>query len=195
MATSEHSLRRAARLLFVLGLALGAQAAYIPAKAVLAQALLERAWRRAERGEVRVRPWPWADTWPVARLEAPTRGVKLIVLAGATGSSLAFGPGHLSGSARPGTAGNVVLAGHRDTHFRFLQDLGPGEPLVLTSPDGSRRIFRVQDTAVRDRAETDLIRPTREPTLTLVTCWPFDALVPGGPLRYLVRAALASKPG
>lgn len=195
MAPSRRTLRSAARVLLGLGLGLAAKAAYIPAKAVLAQVLLERAWHETKRGGFQVRPWPWADTWPVARLEAPTRGAELIVLAGATGSSLAFGPGHLSGSARPGAAGNVVVAGHRDTHFRFLRDLEPGDALVLESPDGARRSFSVQDTAVRDRTQTDLIRPTPEPTLTLVTCWPFDALVPGGPLRYLVRAAAVPEPG
>ena len=99
------------------------QGAYIPAKAWLAQELMQHAWTRAGEGEARPVPWPWADTWPVARLSAMAGDVNLIVLAGGSGRTLAFGPGHLSASAMPGTAGNSVIAGHRDTHFNFLQHL------------------------------------------------------------------------
>jgi sortase A len=101
------------------------QGACIPAKAWVAQELMQRAWRRAERGESRPVPWPWADTWPVARLSAKGGEIELIVLAGGSGRTLAFGPGHLSASALPGEFGNSVIAGHRDTHFQFLQHPRP----------------------------------------------------------------------
>jgi hypothetical protein len=70
--------------------------AYIPAKAWVAQELMQRAWRRAENGDERPAPWPWADTWPVAKLSAKGGDIELIVLAGGSGRTLAFGPGHLS---------------------------------------------------------------------------------------------------
>ena len=95
--------------------------AWIHAKAWLAQLLLQRAWERTLRGEAAAKPWPWADTWPVARLRVPAHGVDLIVLSGVSGRTLAFGPGHA-------------------------------------------------------------------PALVLMTCYPFDALAPGGPLRYVVTA-------
>ena len=66
---------------------------WIFTKAVVAQELLELAWDRARKGESRPRPWPWADIWPAARLEAPRLGISRIVLEGASGSALAFGPG------------------------------------------------------------------------------------------------------
>ena len=102
------------------------QGAYIPAKAWLAQELMQRAWNRAGTGDQQPVPWPWADTWPVARLSALAGDVDLIVLAGGSDRTLAFGPGHLSASAFPGTQGNSVIAGHRDTHFNFLQHLDVG---------------------------------------------------------------------
>ena len=68
--------------------------AWIHAKAMLAQSLLETAWSETLRTGKEVKPWPWADTWPVARLTVPRLGIRRIVLAGASGSSLAFGPGH-----------------------------------------------------------------------------------------------------
>jgi sortase A len=181
-------LRRALALsLLLLGLGCVAQGSWIFAKALFAQVLLRRAWAAAQTGEARARPWPWADTWPVARLLSPARGVDLIVLEGATGSSTAFGPGHVPGSAPPGGAGNVALAAHRDTHFRFLKELTPGEPLWLELPDGTLDRYEVRAGTVVDERDTSLLHASG-PWLTLVTCYPFDAPLPGGPLRYVVQA-------
>jgi sortase A len=170
----------------IAGWQLGA-AGWIEAKAWLARGLNDAAWARTLAGEDRVRPWPWADTWPVARLVAPDDGIERVVLAGAHGRSLAFGPGHLDGSAAPGAAGATVITGHRDTHFRFLADLAPGSRLRLEAADGEWRDYRVAQTAVvhRDRARLDEDGRDR---LILVTCFPFDALRPGTPWRFIVVA-------
>ena len=84
------------------------QGAYIPAKAWLAQELMQRAWLRVSAGADRAAPWPWADTWPVARLSAKSHDVDLIVLAGGSGRTLAFGPGHLGASALPGETPRIA---------------------------------------------------------------------------------------
>ncbi len=181
--------------LLLLGAGLGVHAAWIPAKACLAQLLLFRAWERARGGELRPRPWPWADTWPVARLEAPRQGVREIVLAGVSGRSLAFGPGHMDGTAEPGQPGNCVLAGHRDTVFAFLRELVPGDTLVLEDAAGRRVTYRVQETRVVDAGDTWVAGDAGARVLTLVTCWPFDAVVPGGPGRYVVRAGAVDEEG
>src|SRR5690606_2466574 len=112
--------------------------------------LLQRAWSETLAGGTRIRPWPWADTWPVARLTAPEHGIDLIVLAGATGRTMAFGPGHLAGSAAIGDPGVAVLAAHRDTHFRFLERLAVGDRFTLQTPDGRRHVYRVQATEIAD---------------------------------------------
>jgi sortase A len=164
------------------------QAGWIHAKARLAQYLMHAAWERALRGEREPRPWPWADTWPVARLIAPRQRVEVFVLAGATGRTLAFGPGHLFGTAAPGAPGNSVISAHRDTHFAFLRHLAPGDELVVETADGARRRYLVSDTAVVDRRDLRATRPEAVPRLTLITCYPFDAVNPRGPLRYVVRA-------
>lgn len=191
------------RALATLSLALGlagvacfGHGAWILAKAELAQVLLERAWQKTLAGGTRVRPWPWADTYPVARLRAPGQDDAEIVLAGATGEALAFGPGHLAGSAPPGAAGNTVLAGHRDTHFEFLRELEPGDLVELATADGRVHRYAVESAEVLHETETEVLEgddgPNAEKRLTLVTCWPFDALVPGGPLRWVVRARALS---
>lgn len=162
-------------------------AAWIPAKAVLAQHLLQQAWQRTLAGERQVKPWPWADTWPVARLLAPDHGVDLIILAGGSGRTLAFGPGHMDGTEPPGGAGNSVIGGHRDTHFAFLDDLTVTDRLLLETAEDSFWL-QVTDIQVVNSAEAELNLWTEDRLLTLVTCYPLDAQVPGGPLRLVVTA-------
>jgi len=173
--------------LITIGAALLSQGLWIPAKAVLAQVLLERAWEQSRERGRGAQPWPWADTWPVARLRVPAHGVELIVLAGATGRTLAFGPGHLAGSAGVGASGNTVLSGHRDTHFRFLRDLRPGEEVSLESHEGDSHVYRVAALEIVDENDVSVLAESADSTLTLVTCFPFDTPLPGGPLRYVAH--------
>ena len=161
---------------------------WIHAKARLAQHLLQRAWARTRAGERDVKPWPWADTWPVARLTAPEHGIDLIVLAGASGRTLAFGPGHVDGSAMPGALGTAMVTGHRDTHFAFLQHLRAGDRLVAEVPGRPPTIYRVTETTVIDARSAAVANDDDASALVLVTCYPFDAITAGGPLRYVVAA-------
>jgi sortase A len=164
---------------------------WIHVKAHLAQHLLQRAWARTLAGERDVKPWPWADTWPVARLTAPAHGVDLIVLAGASGRTLAFGPGHVDGSAVPGDAGTAIVTGHRDTHFAFLSRVRVGDVVVLDVPGHAPAVFRVSETAVVDARTAAVGRDENGSALVLLTCYPFDAITAGGPLRYVVMAERA----
>jgi sortase A len=172
----------------------GIDAAWIPVKARVAQFLLQRAWASTMQGGAEVKPWPWADTWPLGRLRMEQHGVDLIVLAGASGRTLAFGPGHVDGTARPGHTGNVVLSGHRDTHFRFLEWVQPGELVWLDAADGSAQTYRVTARHVVYADDVYVLDGDGDAALTLITCYPFDAVLPGGPLRYVVRAELAEEP-
>jgi len=178
-------------LLAVAGLACFGGGLYIHAKAQLAQVLLHSAWVKTQDSGMPVKPWPWADMHPVARLIAPAQDADLLVLSGASGRTLAFGPGHLSGSAIPGEPGNSVITAHRDTHFRFLQRLAAGDTLVVEGRNGARRHFHVRRTYIADYRALNIPRDALQPTLTLVTCYPFDAINPGGPLRYVVVADAA----
>ena len=166
------------------------QGAYIPAKAWMAQELMQRAWQRSSDGTERATPWPWADTWPVARLSAMSGDVELIVLEGGSGRTLAFGPGHLSASSLPGETGNTVIAGHRDTHFSFLRHLEIGESLAIETVSGMKHLYKVVGIDVVDSQRGTLQLDTDEAYLSLVTCYPFEARDPGGPLRYVVTAKM-----
>ena len=162
--------------------------AWIQAKAWLAQELIAHAWSRTLKGETQVKPWPWADTWPVARLSAPGLGVDRYVLAGANGSAIAFGPGHLSGTPVPGASGNSVIGGHRDTHLAFLKNVKPGDELLVERADGTRIAYQVRDALVLDKRDVWVAKQEGPNRLTLVTCFPFDALRAGGLQRYVVFA-------
>lgn len=164
------------------------QGAYIYAKAHLAQGLLERAWRQTLAGETEARPWPWADTYPVARLRVPSRNIDQIVLSGATGRTLAFGPGHMLASTLPGGGGVTVLSGHRDTHFGFLQNVRRGEQVFIQLADGQEHAFTVSELRVTDTRESGLTLPPQAEGLVLITCYPFNVMAPTGPLRYVVSA-------
>ena len=139
-----------------------AEQAYLTAKARVAEVLIRRAFEAHLLDGAAHRPWGWADMHPVAQLEVPRLGVVRTVLAGASGSSLAFGPGHIDGTAAPNAAGNCALAGHRDGSFAFLRDL-----------------------LVSDMRDVDLLRPTEDSRVTLITCYPFHGLRRSD-LRYVV---------
>jgi len=163
-------------------------AVWIVAKARFAQHLLHRAWARTLDGETDVKPWPWADTWPVARLRVPAHGVDLIVLDGVSGRTLAFGPGHAPSSPPPGEPGTAIVSGHRDTHFRFLERVRPGDEILIEVPRRPTARFAVRETAAVDSRTAALASAPSGASLALLTCYPFDAIVPGGPLRYVVIA-------
>lgn len=172
----------------VLGFYFLGHGAYIYAKAHVAQVLLHAAWERTLRGESNVKPWPWADTWPMARLRAAAHGVDEIILAGDSGRVLAFGPGANFGFAPPGTDGTSVISAHRDTHFRFLRDVHVGDELSVQVATGQWRRYRVAAARVVDARAALEFPELGAPQLLLVTCYPFDTLVPGGPLRYVITA-------
>lgn len=178
-----------AAFLLIAGFILIGQGGWIHAKALLAQHLLDRAFAQTIATGEPAKPWPWADTWPVARIEAARLGESAVVLKGASGEALAFGPGHLDGTPRAGEAGTAVYAAHRDTHFAFLAAMEEGDEIRVTRDDGQAFSYRVTGMEVVrwDRSGIDPHASGR--SLVLATCWPFGAMQPG-PLRFLVHAQL-----
>jgi sortase A len=171
------------------GLLLCGQGAWIHAKAMLAQVLLDRAFAQTIATGHEVKPWSWADTWPVARIEVKRLGARAIVLAGSSGQALAFGPGHVERTPDAGERGVAVYSAHRDTHFAFLKDVVVGDEILVTRNDGQQFRYRVNGTSVV-RFDASGIDPLTDGyRLVLSTCWPFDALT-SGPERYLVHAHL-----
>lgn len=176
-------------LLAAVGVVLLSQGLWIHAKALLAQVLLERAFTQALVTGETVKPWPWADTWPIARIEIPRIHKSAIVLAGSSGQALAFGPGHVEFTPDAGELGTAVYSAHRDTHFAFLGQVQSGDSIRVTRRDGAAFRYRVTGISVvhADRSGIDPLANGHN--IVLTTCWPLDAKV-SGPLRYLVHAEL-----
>jgi sortase A len=181
--------RTIAVLLIIAGLAQFGGGLWIKAKAVLAQILLQRAFAETIATGQDVKPWSWADTWPVARIEVKRIHASAIVLAGSSGQALAFGPGHVELTPNAGERGVAVYSAHRDTHFAFLRDVAIGDEIDVTRRDGRTFRYRADGTAVV-RADDSGIDPLSGGfELALTTCWPFDAIT-HGPLRYVLHATL-----
>ncbi|GAA6131209.1 class GN sortase [Halopseudomonas sabulinigri] len=182
-----RKLLAAALLLAALGTA--GQGLWLQGKALLAQVLIAQAWEQQLASGEPAKPWAWADTWPVAKLTAPN-GEQSYVLAGLSGQALAFGPGLLDNGVQPGGIGSLVLAGHQDSHFAFVQHLKPGQVLQLQGRDGQTYRYRIASQRVVDSRKENIELQYQRGELRLVTCYPFAALTSGGPQRYVVTASL-----
>jgi sortase A len=181
-----------ARVIALLSLGVGlcflVSGSWIQIKAVVAQELLERSWQQTLEHGSPVQPWAWADHWPVAQLKFYKVKSELIVLSGDSGSSLAFAPGWNSKSAKPGEQGVTVISGHRDTHFKILKNTKIGDLIDVVTQQGDTINYQVQTIEVVDSRVATIKTEQSGQVLVLVTCYPFDAVVAGGPLRYVVTA-------
>lgn len=179
--------------LVLIGLWQTGNGAWIYMKAHLAQVLLQRAWAGTLSDQRDVKPWPWADTWPIARLVVPSLGIDQIVLEGAYGRTLAFGPGHVESTGPLEGSDSIILTGHRDTHFRFLEKLQVGGIILVQARTGVWHRFVVRDRQIVDSRTATISTQEDKRQLILVTCYPFTAIVPGGPLRYMVNAEIVER--
>ena len=163
------------------------ETAMIAAKAYVSRRLIASAWERTLVDGGNHKPWPWADTWPAARIEFSGRD-SLYILAGSTGASLAFGPGHVRGTALPGTEGAAVVGGHRDTHFARLKDSRIGDTIRVQNQKGRWSEYRIDALWIADRTQGPLGINPEQNALYLVTCYPFGALAPRGSRRFVVKS-------
>jgi sortase A len=196
LASPGEAESRAKALLFTLsivcaltGLAFLGEGLWIKAKAQLAQILLDRAFAQSIASGEPVKPWSWADTWPIARISVPRLKASSIVLAGSSGQALAFGPGHLGATPQPGERGTAVFAAHRDTHFRFLGNLKIGDEIRVTRDDGITFTYEMTGSEIVRWDRSNIDAGAGGYNLALATCWPLDGTF-GGPLRYVVHAKL-----
>jgi len=126
----------------------------------------------------------------VGRMEIPRLHLSAVIFEGTDEPVLSEGVGHLTGSALPGQKGNIVLAGHRDSFFRALRNIRGGDVVDVDSGQGSRR-YIVRTTQIIQPTQIEVLEPTRNPTLTLVTCYPFY-YVGHAPKRFIVQGTLSA---
>jgi sortase A len=124
----------------------------------------------------------------MTKLSIPRIGLSAVVIEGTSSRSLLLGPGHMTGSAIPGSDGNSVIAGHRDTFFRHLQNLRAGDAIyVLRS--GKRFHYAVFERKVVQSNDISVLRATKASELTLITCYPTHFIGPA-PQRLIIVAKL-----
>lgn len=158
---------------------------YIKAKAKMADWLIHSSWEARQANGEPQKPWPWADTWVVARISVPRLGVSQYVMQDASGESLAFGPGAVIPF---NTMTYKFIAGHRDTHFNYLDELQLGDRVKIEDYKGHKSAYQITSTQVVDTRNGPLRVDEQLEGLSLMTCWPMDSVITGGPLRYLVSA-------
>jgi len=127
----------------------------------------------------------------IGRIEAPTLNMTAPVLEGTDDRTLSRGAGHIEDTPFPGVAGNIGIAGHRDTIFRPLKRAKAGDPLVLTTAD---RVYyyKINRTLIVDPEDVYVLESTPKPTLTLVTCYPFE-FIGHAPRRFIVQAEMVGE--
>ncbi len=124
----------------------------------------------------------------IARLEAPSVHLSATVLEGTDDGTLAHGAGHIEDTALPGDPGNFGIAGHRDTTFRPVRHLHVGDPLTITTANHVYR-YRITRTTIVNPQDVSVLDDADHPTLTLVTCYPFE-FIGHAPRRFIVSADL-----
>ena len=175
-------------ILWILGcLALG-YCAYLWGRAQFDQVQGSWALDRLSQGFEPAAP-PVSEGSLVGRIQIPNVELSAMVFEGTSEDTLARGVGHLTNSSLPGKGGNLVLAGHRDTFFRKLQGIRQGDTVTVVAPDGEFH-YVVESTAIVAPDATEVLRPGKGATLTLITCYPFR-YIGNAPQRFVVRARKA----
>ena len=122
----------------------------------------------------------------VGRLEVPRLRISVMVLQGVEDRTLVAGAGHVPGTPSPGSDGNVVIVAHRDTFFRTLERVVPGDRIQIDTATW-RHEYIVESTEVVDPNETRVMESRGRRELTLITCYPFYFVGPA-PRRFVVHA-------
>ena len=122
----------------------------------------------------------------IGKIEIGRVGLSAIIAEGTDSRTLRRAVGHVPSTPLPGDAGNVVLAGHRDSFFRALRSVEEGDEIEVTTPGATLR-YAVTAIEVVGSEDTDVMWPTKDKSLTLITCYPFHYIGPA-PDRYVVRA-------
>lgn len=145
------------------------QASLINAKALVGQWLIANAWEKTLHTGERHLPWPWADTYPVAKLNVPRFGRTYYVLQGASGEALSFGPGLNVYSSEDGAIALFLIQAHMDTHFDFLGQLEIGDIVELFF-EGRLVRFKIAQHQHLSAPRFQLTEQPETPLLVLSTC-------------------------
>tara|TARA_B110000196_G_C21030685_1_gene607436 strand:- start:278 stop:856 length:579 start_codon:yes stop_codon:yes gene_type:complete len=179
-------------LLVVLLLTGGGYFAYqglkIEIKAKIGQILLFSAWHKTIRTGMNHQPWPSFDGFPIMRLEIAQHDIDQIVLKGTSGQALAFGPSFHEESFLPHEKKITIISSHRDSHGIFIKKLQLGEIIKIQDTNNQWHTYTIDDFFIINIQKEKITMDRNEDRLFLITCYPFNTINSGTPMRYIVSA-------
>ena len=189
MKIAERLMTLMVTISLVLGSVYLVQASLINAKAILGQWMIANAWEKAVLTNEPHSPWPWADTYPVAKLHVPHIAKEFYVLQGATGEALSFAPGMSTYLNDENELAVILIQAHRDTHFSFLQHLKSGDVLELEIAGiNSLQRYVVEQRKEVKQPSIELEETADKPVLILSTCSEQSSATPSYREVLLARA-------
>lgn len=198
MYTQNRLAKIAAKALVILGAVLCVHASWLPTKAWLSQQLIQHSWqqslaaqpRQNSQGYLRnaIKPWPWADTFPIALLSFQRLRETIVVLNGGDPTTLAFSAGAIAPFNQPSSSNPFVVAGHRDSHFAFLEDILMKDVISMTDQDGKSQLYQVEAIDIVDASSGKLPLLGDDSSLVLITCYPFNGIGDDANERYVITA-------
>ena len=177
--------------LVIVGGVMSIQASWLPTKAWVSQQLIHNSWQQSITAHERlvvVKPWPWADTYPIAELIFQRLDKSIVVLNGGDPTTLAFSAGAVAPFNQPKATNPFVVAGHRDSHFAFLEDIAMKDVISLVDGQGKTQLYQVKNIDIVDATTGQLPLIADEQTLVLITCYPFNQLGNDSNERYVITA-------
>ena len=196
-----------AMALLVVGGFLCIQASWLPAKAWLSQQLIHHSWQQSMTSlrndknsqqsnselstimpKIEIKPWPWADTFPIAELNFQRLHKSIVVLNGGDPTTLAFSAGAIAPFNQPSATKPFVVAGHNDSHFSFLEDIAMSDVISLTDAQGQVQLYQVENIDIVDATAGQWPLLADDASLVLITCYPFTALGSNADERYIITA-------
>jgi len=182
------------KILLMVGCLLCLHASWLPAKAWLSQQLISYSWHQSMQLNEEIKPWPWADTFPIAELLFKRVNKRVVVLNGGDPTTLAFSAGAVAPFNQPLAPQPFVVAGHRDSHFSFLKEVKMEDIISLTDQYGQNQLYQVESIEIVDASAGQLPISANDQQLILLTCYPFDtrSIVNGSrsKQRYVITARL-----
>ena len=162
--------------LIVTGSLLCLHASWLPVKAWLSEQLISYSWHQSIDLQQKIKPWPWADTYPIAELTFERLNKRVVVLNGGDPSTLAFSAGAIAPFNQPSSTQPFVVAGHRDSHFSFLDEVFMKDIISLADKHGQSQLYQVEAIDIVDASTGELPILADDSSLILITCYPFTSI-------------------
>jgi sortase A len=176
--------------LFITGTLLCLHGSWLPVKAWLSQQLISYSWQQTIDFQQQIKPWPWADTYPIAELSFERLNKRIVVLNGGDPTTLAFSAGAIAPFNQALSAQAFVVAGHRDSHFSFLDEVFMNDIISLADKHGQSQLYQVEAIDIVDANTGVLPVLADDSQLILITCYPFNSTGGNSSERYVITAKL-----